>query len=175
MPKWTEYTTKDTLADNDEVMLYDATARANKRGLMSKFWNYVVDKMSTAVISKLETNNKTIIGAINALNSESLNFFTKTGAYDGKTTTFKLKKLTSQPQEFIITTFFRNGGSASPYDSHMLIHINLDGNIKVLKMYGGTGINVSFDSSENALVLTASRGYMSLIVQSNYNFSIIAS
>lgn len=71
MPKWTEYTTKDTLADNDEVMLYDATARANKRGLMSKFWDYVVDKMSTAVISKLETNNKTIIGAINALNSDT--------------------------------------------------------------------------------------------------------
>lgn len=70
MPKWSEYTSKDTLADNDEVMLYDATARANKRGLMSKFWDYVVDKMATAVISKLETNNKTIIGAINALNSE---------------------------------------------------------------------------------------------------------
>lgn len=70
MPKWTEYTTKDTLADNDEVMLYDATARANKRGLMSKFWDYVVDKMATAVISKLETNNKTIIGAINVLNSD---------------------------------------------------------------------------------------------------------
>ena len=72
MPKWTEYTSKDTLADNDEVMLYDATAKANKRGLMSKFWNYVVDKMATAVISKLETNNKTIIGAINALNSDKL-------------------------------------------------------------------------------------------------------
>lgn len=71
MPKWTEYTSKDTLADNDEVMLYDATGRANKRGLMSKFWDYVVDKMATAVISKLETNNKTIIGAINALNSET--------------------------------------------------------------------------------------------------------
>lgn len=72
MPKWTEYTTKDTLVDNDEVMLYDATARANKRGLMSKFWDYVVDKMSTAVISKLETENKTVIGAINALNGNSL-------------------------------------------------------------------------------------------------------
>lgn len=70
MPKWTEYTSKDTLADNDEVMLYDATGRVNKRGLMSKFWDYVVDKMATAVISKLETNNKTIIGAINALNSD---------------------------------------------------------------------------------------------------------
>lgn len=72
MPKWSEYTSKDTLVDNDEVMLYDATARANKRGLMSKFWDYVVDKMATAVISKLETNNKTIIGAINALNSDKL-------------------------------------------------------------------------------------------------------
>lgn len=76
MPKWTEYTSKNTLADNDEVMLYDATARANKRGLMSKFWDYVVDKMATAVISKLETDNKTIIGAINALNSE-LSFISK--------------------------------------------------------------------------------------------------
>ena len=76
MPKWTEYTSKDTLADNDEVMLYDATGKANKRGLMSKFWDYVVDKMATAVISKLETNNKTIIGAINALygNSYSLSY-----------------------------------------------------------------------------------------------------
>lgn len=72
MPKWTEYTSKDTLADNDEVMLYDATARANKRGLMSKFWDYVVDKMSTAVISKLETENKTVIGALNYLYGNSL-------------------------------------------------------------------------------------------------------
>lgn len=77
MPKWTEYTSKNTLADNDEVMLYDATARANKRGLMSKFWDYVVDKMATAVISKLETDNKTIIGAINALNSETKKYISK--------------------------------------------------------------------------------------------------
>ena len=72
MPKWTEYTSKNTLADNDEVMLYDATARANKRGLMSKFWDYVVDKMATAVIGKLETENKTVIGALNYLNGNSL-------------------------------------------------------------------------------------------------------
>ena len=79
MPKWTEYTSKETLADNDEVMLYDATGKANKRGLMSKFWDYVVDKMSTAVIGKLETENKTIIGAINALNGDKVNY----GSYDG--------------------------------------------------------------------------------------------
>ena len=69
---WKNYTQKSTaLSDNDEVRLLDSTDEKTKRGLMSKIWDYVVDKMSTAVISKLETNNKTIIGAINALNSET--------------------------------------------------------------------------------------------------------
>ena len=69
---WKNYTQKSTaLSDNDEVMLLDSTDEKNKRGLMSKFWDYVVDKMSTAVISKLETENKTIIGALNKLNSET--------------------------------------------------------------------------------------------------------
>jgi hypothetical protein len=53
-------------------MLLDSTDEKNKRGLMSKFWDYVVDKMSTAVIGKLETKNKTVIGAINYLNGKSL-------------------------------------------------------------------------------------------------------
>lgn len=65
---WKNYTQKSTaLSDNDEVMLLDSTDEKNKRGLMSKFWDYVVDKMSTAVISKLETENKTVIGALNYL------------------------------------------------------------------------------------------------------------
>lgn len=91
MPKWTEYTTKDTLADNDEVMLYDATGRVNKRGLMSKFWDYVVDKMATAVISKLETNNKTIIGAINALNSDSKSLIIKKFAINDTPSTLHIR------------------------------------------------------------------------------------
>lgn len=90
MPKWSEYTSKDTLGDNDEVMLYDATARANKRGLMSKFWDYVVDKMATAVISKLETNNKTIIGAINALNSDRLKVIKATNKSDNNPETIDI-------------------------------------------------------------------------------------
>jgi hypothetical protein len=68
---WKNYTQKDTtLLDNDEVMLLDSTDEKNKRGLMSKFWDYVVDKMSTAVIGKLETENKTVIGALNYLNGK---------------------------------------------------------------------------------------------------------
>lgn len=67
--KWTDYTTKETLEDNDELMILDKDANANKRTLMDKIWDYVVDKMTTAVITKLETTNKTLIGAVNELNS----------------------------------------------------------------------------------------------------------
>ena len=67
--KWTDYTTKETLEDNDELMILDKGANASKRTLMDKIWDYVVDKMTTAVIAKLETTNKTLIGAVNELNS----------------------------------------------------------------------------------------------------------
>lgn len=69
--EWTKYTTKEALKDNDELMILDKDANANKRTLMDKVWNYVVDKMTTAVIAKLGTTNKTLIGAVNELNSNS--------------------------------------------------------------------------------------------------------
>ena len=67
--EWTKYTTKEALKDNDELMILDKDANANKRTLMDKIWDYVVDKMTTAVIAKLGTTNKTLIGAVNELNS----------------------------------------------------------------------------------------------------------
>lgn len=73
--EWTKYTTKEALKDNDELMILDTDGKANKRTLMDKIWDYVVDKMTTAVIAKLKTTNKTLIGAVNELNSKSL-FYT---------------------------------------------------------------------------------------------------
>ena len=65
---WNNYTEKNAaLTEKDEIMLRDSTDGKNKRSPLSKIWNYMVDKMATAVISKLETDNKTIIGAINYL------------------------------------------------------------------------------------------------------------
>ena len=69
--EWTKYTTKEALKDNDELMILDTDGKANKRTLMDKIWDYVVDKMTTAVIAKLETTNKTLIGAVNELNSKT--------------------------------------------------------------------------------------------------------
>lgn len=79
MGLWTDYTKKDTPEDNDTLMLYDAAGKANKQTLFSGFWKWVAKKLKEATLSDLKTTNKTMIGAINELNS---NMTSKT--YDGK-------------------------------------------------------------------------------------------
>lgn len=69
---WSNYTEKTaTPVDADEVMARDSTDGKNKRLLFGTFWKWVAKKLNEATISELQTNNKTIIGAINALNSET--------------------------------------------------------------------------------------------------------
>lgn len=68
---WSNYTEKTaTPVDADEVMVRDSTDGKNKRLLFGTFWKWVAKKLNEATISELETENKTIIGAINALNSD---------------------------------------------------------------------------------------------------------
>lgn len=72
MPKWTDYTTKTTVADNDEIMTLDTAGKANKRLSLSTLSDWVLGKIADKVFEKLQTNDKTILGAINELNSKSL-------------------------------------------------------------------------------------------------------
>ena len=69
MGKFNEYTQKATPADNDTLMIYDATSKANKLSPFSGIWNWIVGKLTNAVISNLQTSNKTVVGALNELNS----------------------------------------------------------------------------------------------------------
>lgn len=68
--KFNEYTQKATPADNDTLMIYDATSKANKLSPFSGIWNWIVGKLTNAVISNLQTSNQTVLGAINELNSK---------------------------------------------------------------------------------------------------------
>ena len=68
MPKWTDYTTKTTVADNDEIMTLDTAGKANKRLSLSTLSDWVLGKIADKVFEKLQTNDKTILGAINELN-----------------------------------------------------------------------------------------------------------
>lgn len=69
MANWKEYTTKTTPEDADEIMIADSKANASKRTPFSGLWNWIANKLATAVISQLETQNKSIIPALNELNS----------------------------------------------------------------------------------------------------------
>lgn len=65
---WSNYKEKTaTPVDADEVMVRDSADGKNKRLLFGTFWKLVAKKLNEATISELQTNNKTIIGAINAL------------------------------------------------------------------------------------------------------------
>lgn len=75
MGKFNEYSQKATPADNDTLMIYDATSKANKLSPFSGIWNWIVGKLTNAVISNLQTNNKSVVGALNELNSNG--FFIK--------------------------------------------------------------------------------------------------
>ena len=68
MPKWTDYTIKTTVADNDEIMALDTAGKANKRLSLSTLSDWVLGKIADKVFEKLQTNDKTILGAINELN-----------------------------------------------------------------------------------------------------------
>lgn len=68
MGKFNEYSQKATPADNDTLMIYDAAAKANKLSPFSGIWNWIVGKLTNAVISNLQTRNRTVVGALNEIN-----------------------------------------------------------------------------------------------------------
>lgn len=93
MGKFNEYTQKATPADNDTLMIYDAASKANKLSPFSGIWNWIVEKLTNAVINNLQTSNKSVIGAINELNSNRFSICEK-----------NVSDLDNPPAAFILNT-----------------------------------------------------------------------
>jgi hypothetical protein len=70
MAKFNEYPQKATPEDADTLMIYDTVTKTNKLSPFSGIWNWIVRKLTNAVISNLQTSNQTVLGAINELNSK---------------------------------------------------------------------------------------------------------
>lgn len=85
MGKFNEYSQKATPADNDTLMIYDATSKANKLSPFSGIWNWIVEKLTNAVISNLQTSNQTVVGAINELNSKAVSTYDMGSYYNDYT------------------------------------------------------------------------------------------
>ena len=69
------YTDRGTLADTDAFMVNDGTGM--KKSVLSKLSDFVLNKIADKVFTKLRTNDKTILGAINELNSNHSNLALK--------------------------------------------------------------------------------------------------
>lgn len=64
------YTDRGTLADTDAFLINDGTGM--KKSVLSKLSDFVLGKIADKVFEKLQTNDKTILGAINELNSNTM-------------------------------------------------------------------------------------------------------
>lgn len=109
MAKFNEYTQKATPADNDTMMIYDAAAKANKLSPFSGIWNWMVNKLTNAVINNLQTPNKTVVGALNELNSN------RVAVYIGKITTSKTGEIATN--NFISGSSIKNIIAVKIFDS----------------------------------------------------------
>lgn len=109
MGKFNEYTQKATPEDADSLMIYDAAAKANKLSPFSGIWNWIVEKLTNAVISNLQTNNKTVVGALNELNSN------RVAVYIGKITTSKTGEIATN--NFISGSSIKNIIAVKIFDS----------------------------------------------------------
>lgn len=68
---------KSAPEDNDLLVEYDAAASKVKNVKFGGVWNWIVKKLTSAVINELQTSSKNVVGAINELNSK-----TKIKSYD---------------------------------------------------------------------------------------------
>lgn len=109
MGKFNEYSQKATPADNDTLMIYDATSKANKLSPFSGIWNWIVEKLTNAVISNLQTSNQTVVGALNELNSNRLREY-NWRAYDDIISAMNAEKEAIMIQGSSVFAATTNGG-----------------------------------------------------------------
>lgn len=105
MANWKEYTTKTTPEDADEIVIADTKANVNKRTPFSGLWNWIAGKLATAVISQLETQNKSIIPALNELNSNAFPCYKLNADNETHKESFKKWYLSLPEQTFCAVNF----------------------------------------------------------------------
>ena len=76
MAKFTDYTEKTEPVDTDLALIYDTPAKVNKKFTFGNLWKWIVKKLTSAVINELQTSSKSVVWAINELNSKSKFYWT---------------------------------------------------------------------------------------------------
>lgn len=120
---------QDSIADDDIVLGYDKSENKVKNFKFGTgIWNWIVDKMTNAVVSKLTTTDKTILGALNELNSKG-----KT-AYITKPDNINIHVISDSVATYLECVYKPEGLKESCY-SRLVFYVN--GEIAVQSLYNG--------------------------------------
>ena len=166
---WSNYTEKTaTPVDTDEMMARDSTDGKNKRLLFGTFWKWVAKKLNEATISELETENKTVIGALNYLNGNPGMKF-QTVKNMGNKKTLKLIGTNSDQQVFLVAGMNNGKTTGIAVVSSNTIGTSDD---CALKSFGDMLFSaITRKKGSYDIKLTCAENYTSAIIISSENFS----
>lgn len=153
---WNNYTEKTaTPVDADEVMVRDSADGKNKKLLFGTFWKWVAKKLNEATISELQTSNKTIVGALNQLNSDS---FSTYGTDNGSQASLPVKKGGATVMIAYALGGYGNDGSITVM---ALFRYNYEGtecSMDYIYNRGNTIIENSISNNKNTIAFKAQNG-----------------
>ena len=145
MAKFTDYTQKTKPADADLLLIHDNAGAANKKTPFSGVWSWILDKLASAVISQLETTNKSIIPAINELNSKKTQGDAKIVGLTN-ISSIKITNISSLYGSILITTN-KDGYNNNPICA--LIYLNGKDNYGAIFITGNQDkMTVSYEEAE---------------------------
>lgn len=160
MAKFTDYTQKTKPADADLLLIHDNAGAANKKTPFSGVWSWILDKLASAVISQLETTNKSIIPAINELNSNALHF-TYGSTETSSTINFEIGS--SRATAVLI-------GNNATGDSYVgMIEID-SSSVSITKIAGSVSTNPVISKDENTVSISVGAAWFVYAIMSTAEF-----
>jgi hypothetical protein len=144
------YTDRGTLADTDAFLINDGTGM--KKSVLSKLSDFVLNKIADKVFAKLQTNDKTILGAINELNSK---VFIKTQNLSTFSINIKLNKN-------IYTSFIMYGATSQKNGFMYIVFIDVASAkravnfIKIADFLAGRTFSGTYSDDTSTLTINAS-------------------
>lgn len=157
MAKFTDYTQKTKPADADLLLIHDNAGAANKKTPFSGVWSWILDKLASAVISQLETTNKSIIPAINELNSKTQSFYT-----EGSESTSAIP-VKSANKYFCVAAQQGEGGLSNTAIVFVLEISNDFKKANIAKIFA-TALSVSVKLNDGAVTFTFGSSYIKLLM-----------
>lgn len=157
MPKWTDYTIKTNPADKDEMMILDTAGKANKRLGLSALSDWIIGKIANKVFENLQTQSKTILGALNELNSKQ----SKAKFIDsGNASTFEIKNM----RAWIFICAPGSDGDNGPYG--IFLYTPSYSNVPTIKnvIRSDSSFALSAEISNNNVIIKGTGIYLQVFV-----------